>query len=137
MALILDAGPLLAALDSADPDHAACASLLTDAAEDLVVPVLVMAELDNWCARRLLPEAWTAFTEDVLAGAYRLEPPTISDLARCLALQDEYRDISLSLVDASLIALAERFGEPKIATLDHRRFRPVRPAHVEALEILP
>lgn len=137
MALILDTGPLLAALDAADPDHAACASLLTDATEDLVVPVLVLAELDYWCARRQTPEAWTAFMEDVLAGAYRLEPPTTSDLARCLALQDQHRDISLSLVDASLIALAERFGEPKVATLDHRHFRAVRPAHVEALEILP
>ena len=46
MALILDTGPLLAALDAADPDHARCAALLTDSIEDLVVPALVLAELD-------------------------------------------------------------------------------------------
>ncbi len=45
MHLVLDTGPLLAALDAADPDHAACAALLEEAMEDLVVPSLVLAEL--------------------------------------------------------------------------------------------
>ena len=73
MALILDTGPLLAALDSADPDHARCAALLTESAEDLVVPALVLGELDYWCARRLPANAWLIFLDDVLAGAYRVE----------------------------------------------------------------
>ena len=49
MALVLDTGPLLAALDAADPDHERCASLLSEASEDLVIPILVLAELDCWC----------------------------------------------------------------------------------------
>lgn len=137
MALILDTGPLLAALDAADPDHARCAALLTDATEDLVVPALVLAELDYWCARRLSPDAWLIFLDDVLAGAYHVEPPANIDLSRCRELQDVYRDLSLGVVDASIIALAERLSEPKLATLDQRHFRAVRPAHVEALELMP
>ena len=43
MALICDTGPLLAALDAADPDHPACAQLLQEADEDLLVPALVAA----------------------------------------------------------------------------------------------
>lgn len=135
MALILDTGPLLAALDAADPDHAACAELLTSTIEDLVVPVLVLGELDYWCAERLSPDAWTAFLEDVLSGAYRIEAPNHADLARCRELQRTYAD--LSLVDASVIALAERFGEEKLATLDRRHFTVVRPAHAPALTLLP
>ena len=46
MALVCDTGPLLAALDAADPDHLRCARLLTAGDEDLVVPALVLAELD-------------------------------------------------------------------------------------------
>jgi predicted nucleic acid-binding protein len=46
MPLVLDTGPLLAALDAADPDHARCAALLGEAREDLVIPALVLAELD-------------------------------------------------------------------------------------------
>lgn len=135
--LILDTGPLLAALDAADPDHARCALLLTESDEDLVVPTLVLAELDYWCSRRLAPDAWLIFLDDVLAGAYRLEPPTGADLARCRELQDRYRDLGLGVVDASIVALAERFGEARLATLDQRHFRAVRPVHVPAFEIVP
>jgi hypothetical protein len=33
--------------------------------------------------------------------------------------------------------LFERLGEPKPATVDHRHFGVLRPAHVEALELVP
>lgn len=36
-----------------------------------------------------------------------------------------------------MIALAERLGLGEIATLDHRHFRVVRPAHVESFTLLP
>lgn len=137
MALVCDTGPLLAALDSADPDHQRCAVLLGETAEDLVVPVLVLAELDYWCQQRLGPTAWLTFLEDLLNGAYRPEPPTAGDLARCTELQRAYADLRLGVVDSSVLALAERLHEPKVATLDHRHFGTVRPAHVDALQLLP
>lgn len=137
MALICDTGPLLAALDASDPDHEPCAHLLLECEEDLVVPALVLAELDYWCARRLPGQAWLVFLDDVLAGVYRVEPPSTVDLARCRVLQARYDDLTLGVVDASVIALAERLGESRIATLDQRHFRAVRPAHVETLSLLP
>lgn len=127
----------MAALDAADPDHERCARLLTEATEDLVVPVLVLAELDYWCSRRLPGEAWRIFLDDVIDGAYRVEPPTPGDLERCRELQIDYEDLGLGVVDASVIALAERLGETKVATLDRRHFGVVRPRHVEALRIVP
>ncbi len=137
MALVLDTGPLLAALDATDPDHAACASLLIDASEDLVVPLLVLAELDYWCHERLSAEVWLAFLEDLVEGAYRPEVPLAQDLRRCCQLQAEYADLRLGVVDASVLALVERLGEAKLATLDHRHFSVVRPSHVDALYLLP
>jgi predicted nucleic acid-binding protein len=137
VALVLDTGPLLAALDAADPDHAPCAALLADAREDLTVPTLVLAELDYWCQRRLGAEVWLAFLDDLLAGAYRAESPTPADLARCREIQAQYAEHSLGVVDASVLALLERLGENKLATLDHRHFAMVRPSHAEALELLP
>jgi predicted nucleic acid-binding protein len=135
--LILDTGPLLAALDANDQDHVRCASLLVEADEDLVVPSLVLAELDYWCHERLGVDVWLMFLEDLLAGAYRAEHPTAQDLTRCAALQREYADLRLGVVDATVIALAERLGERKVATLDHRHFGVVRPGHVTALHLLP
>jgi uncharacterized protein len=137
VALVLDTGPLLAALDAADPDHADCAALLTEAREDLVVPSLVLAELDYWCHKRLGGEVWLAFLDDLLAGAYRTEPPTDADLQRCRDLQATYQDLRLGVTDASVVALVERLDEPKVATLDHRHFAAVRPSHVDALELRP
>lgn len=137
MALILDTGPLLAALDAADPDHERCARLLTSGAEDLIVPMLVLPELDYWCSRRLPSHAWLTFIDDVIAGAYRVEPPTIADLERARDLQARYRDLSLGVVDATVVALAERLGESRIATLDHRHFAAVRPTHTPAFTLLP
>jgi uncharacterized protein len=137
VALILDTGALLAALDAADPDHERCAESIADCSEDLLVPTLVLSELDYWCHERLGGEVWLEFLSDLLAGAYRAEAPTQADLTRCHELQSTYADLTLGVVDASVLALTERLGEPKLATLDHRHFATVRPAHIEALELLP
>ncbi|MGI8945800.1 MAG: type II toxin-antitoxin system VapC family toxin [Thermoleophilaceae bacterium] len=137
MALVLDTGPLLAALDAADPDHPVCAELLIAAGEDLVVPGLVLAELDYWCHKRLSADVWLDFLDDLLAGAYRAEHAAPADLHRCRALQAEYADLGLGVVDASVLALVERLGEDKLATLDHRHFNAVRPRHRAAIRLLP
>ncbi len=137
MALILDTSVLLAAVDAADPDHSRCAGLISGSGENLVVPALVLPELDYWCHKRLTAEAWQAFVEDVLAGAYSVQSPTETDLKRCLELQYDYADLAVGIVDSSILALVERLGEPKVATLDHRHFATMRPAHVEALQLLP
>ena len=137
MALVLDTGPLLAGLDAADPDHEECARLLTEADEDLVVPGLVLAELDYWCHDRLGADAWLSFLDDLLAGVYRAEQPLAGDLERCRELQVEYRDLRLGIVDASIIALLERLDEEKVATLDRIHFTVVRPRHVAAVRVVP
>ena len=59
------------------------------------------------------------------------------DWPRIIELVWTYRDLPLGTVDASVIALAERPKIRQIATLDHRHFSVVRPAHVEAFELLP
>jgi uncharacterized protein len=135
--MICDTGPILAALDAADQDHHRCARLLQEARTDLIVPALVLAEVDYWCHERLTAEAWLSFLEDVLAGAYRLEPPSPADLERCRELQRQYHDLRLGVVDASVMALAERLAETEIATLDHRHFTVVRPRHTAAFRLLP
>ena len=137
MALVLDTGPLLAALDAADPDHDSCARLLTGVTEDLVVPTLVLAELDYWCHERLSADVWLAFLDDLLEGAYRTEHPIDDDLRRCGVLQRQYADLRLGVVDVSVLALVERLEEDKLATLDRRHFAVVRPAHTASLELLP
>ena len=46
-------------------------------------------------------------------------------------------DLGLGFVDASIIAVAERFTVTTVATLNRRDFAVVRPAHRDAFELVP
>ncbi|MBA2317562.1 MAG: PIN domain-containing protein [Euzebyales bacterium] len=138
MALVLDTGPILALMVASDRQHAACLRMVHVTAATLVVPAATLVEVDYWVRKRLTPEVWRAFVEDVGAGAYRLEAGNETDLVRVCEPEEQYADLGLGFVDASVIALCERLGEPKVvATLDHRDFSVVVPRHVPALELLP
>jgi hypothetical protein len=137
VALVLDTGPVLALLDAGDPAHESCVEMVDEIGEDLVVPTCVLVEIDYWARKLLGTEAWDVFVTDIAAGAYRLEPLTLDDLQRAAQLERDYADLDLGLVDASVIALCERLGETKVATLDRRDFSVVRPSHCESLDLLP
>lgn len=137
MALVLDTGVSLALLDANDHHHARCVGLVDEFGEALVVPAATLVEIDYWVRTRLTTEVWQAFVEDLTTSAYRLESATERDVARAAELEAEYTELGLGFVDASVIALCERLGEPKVATLDRRDFSVVAPRHVPALELLP
>jgi predicted nucleic acid-binding protein len=83
------------------------------------------------------PAGRAAFLESLAAKELTLETTTAEDLARMAELVRTYADFPLGAVDAAVIAIAERLGAASIATIDHRHFRAVRPAHCEAFELLP
>ncbi|MBP8181064.1 MAG: PIN domain-containing protein [Acidimicrobiia bacterium] len=135
--LIVDTGPIVAAADTADRDHEACLRLLSGAAPPLVVSPLVVAEAAYLLGRQLGPMAEAEFFRSICDGDLLVEPMTTTDLRRIADLVEAYADLGLGGTDASVIAIAERFGRPEIATLDHRHFSVVRPAHVVAFRLLP
>lgn len=135
MALIVDTGPLVALLDASDPDHGRCTELLQGTTEPRVVPVCVLVEVEYLL--RPWPEAFKALLAEFGAGRLRLVDLPEEWLARAGELLDRYRDLPLGLVDATVVAATEMLGEDKLATLDHRHFAVVRPAHVGALTLLP
>lgn len=137
MALILDTGPLYASLDRSDSDHAACRRLIETAGEPLVIPAPVFVEVDYWIHTRLHPGVLVALLDDILAGAYIVEDLRPDDYRRIRELCDRYADADVGFVDASVLAVAERLNEPKLATLDHRHFGMMHPRHVDALRLLP
>ena len=137
MALILDTGPLYASLDRSDADYATCRELIETSNEVLVIPAPVMVEVDYWIHTRLYAGVLVVLLDDVLSGAYRVETLELEDYRRIRHLCDRYADMDIGFVDAAVLAVVERLGEPKLATLDHRHFRTLRPRHVDALELLP
>jgi uncharacterized protein len=137
VALILDTGPLYASLDRSDDDHAACRALIESAEEPLVIPAPVLVEVDYWIHQRLGPGAMVALLDDIAAGAYRVEDLTLADYARVRELCDRYADADVGFVDAAVLAVIERLGEAKLATLDRRHFGLLRPRHRDSIELLP
>ena len=137
MALICDTGPLFAAIDEVDADHASCTALLTESVEPRLVPAPVLVELEWLIASRLEKPRFDAVLADIGSGALRIVDLLEEDYERIRALCRTYADLPLGFVDAAVLAVTERLGEPKLATLDRRHFHVVRPLHVEALTLLP
>jgi predicted nucleic acid-binding protein len=137
MALILDTGPLYASLDRSDHDHAACRALIEAAREPLVIPAPVLVEVDYWIHQRLTPGALVALLADIESGAYVVADLTAPDYVRVRELCDRYADADIGFVDAAVLAIVERLGESKLATLDRRHFGLLRPRHRESIDLLP
>jgi predicted nucleic acid-binding protein len=135
MALILDTGPLVAMLDASDPDHERCADLMQGSQERRVVPVCVLVEVEYLL--RPWPTAFPKLLSQFESGALDLLDLPKRWLVRAGELLERYRNLSLGMVDATVLAATEMLDEPKLATLDHRHFQTVRPAHCDALTLLP
>jgi predicted nucleic acid-binding protein len=132
---VVDAGPLYAAADVDDHDHAGSIAVLSRGDLRLVVPALAVAEATDFVGRRLGAAAESAFLRG-LAGL-DIEGPTGDDFGRMAELVAEYASFPLGGTDASVVALAERLGAPIVVTLDRRHFAAVRPRHRDAFELLP
>jgi predicted nucleic acid-binding protein len=78
-----------------------------------------------------------AVLRDVVDGVVRVEDLTRDDYARVGELCERYADAGVGFVDAAVLTIAERLGEPKLATLDHRHFGLMRPGHIDALRLVP
>jgi predicted nucleic acid-binding protein len=135
--LIVDTSLLVAATDRDDPDHAASAALLTNETEPFVTTAMVIAESAYLLDRVLGPHVEASLYASITSGQLSVEALTIEDWHRVHNLVVQYADLRLGGTDASLIALAERHRQQRIATLNTRHFRVVRPAHVDAFTLLP
>jgi predicted nucleic acid-binding protein len=135
--LIVDAGPLYAAAATEDRNHQRSIDLLSRAERPLLVPALVVTEVCYLLSDRIGPHAELAFSRSIADGELIVEPVLDSEWARIAGLTEEYLDLPLGVVDASVVALAERYRTRSIATLDHRHFSVVRPKHASGFNLLP
>ena len=130
MIVIGDTSGLVAAFNSADPEHVDARAALQQAALTIVSP-LVLLEVEHITTRNLNRRAAYAVNDWLLAQEHtgRIEVPTISaDLLRVARrVQNRYMAMRLDLTDATNISLAERYETVEVLTLDRRDFRAVTP----------
>jgi predicted nucleic acid-binding protein len=134
--IVVDSGVLYAGADEDDAHHAACAELLDGHPGPLLVPVPVITETAWLIENRLGPAAEARFLRATRNELTRVDLID-DDWDRAAELIDTYADLGLGLVDASVIAVAERLNLGEIATVDRRHFTVVRPRHVDAFTLLP
>jgi predicted nucleic acid-binding protein len=135
--LLLDAGPLVALADSAEPQRETILDILTHETGGLVIPAPTTAEVDHLLGRRFGSAARRAFVSDLAAGRFSVASLERADNATILDLDARYAALELGLADCALIALAARHRTTRILSFDERRFRAVAPLHGKAFTILP
>jgi predicted nucleic acid-binding protein len=134
--IVVDSSVILALLDADDRRHAETAAWYAGAKDDLATTPFILAEVD-YLAPRAGGRAQREFRQDLVAGAYRLEwsPGSIGAV---VVTAETYRDLGVSLADASLVHLAARLETTSIATFDERHFRAIKPLSGEpAFTLLP
>lgn len=137
MAILLDSSAVLAAADRADLNHAAAVAWFGRADEPLLLGALSLGDLDALLRRELGADAALAVVQSITSGAIRLVAPTEADLVRATELLDGAAEHRPRLIDALLVATAERLGVHRIATFDRRPIAVFRPRHVRAFDLEP
>jgi predicted nucleic acid-binding protein len=135
--LVVDTGVIVAAADRTDRHHLASAEIVSDDPGPLVTTALVVAEAAYLLDRELGPEAEAALYTSIIDGDLVVESLGVRDWTRIRELVTTYADLHLGGTDASIVAVAERLGVTTIATLNRRDFAVVRPAHCDALDLIP
>jgi hypothetical protein len=136
--VIVDTGILVAAAFPEDRYHAECTEFLRDPGDDMAVSDVVVGEISHFFKRSPhQPRPEVAFLRWLAGG--RVEPlaPVRADYERMSELVERYHDLPLGATDASIVALAERLGVTRIATVARRDFGVVRPRHVGAFDLVP
>lgn len=130
MILVGDTSGLVAAFNSADPEHAAARTALIGAALTVVSP-LVFLEIEHITTRSVSRQAALDVNDWLLAQERigRIAVPAVSAgvLVKARAVQNRYAALRLDLTDAVTVVVAERYETEVVLTLDRRDFRAVAP----------
>jgi uncharacterized protein len=132
---IVDAGPLYAAVDADDDDHAISVEVLRRPDLDLIVPALVVAEVTFLVGRRMGAEIEAEFLRGL--ATLEVEAPTAEDWPAIAELVKRYGDFPPGGTDASVAVLADRLGTDLIVTLDRRNFGALRTSEGKPYRLLP
>lgn len=115
---LVDAGPLIALLDSGEPDHDRCVAALKETSLPLLTSwpafteaMYLLGRAGGWPGQKAL---WKLVLKRDLVVA----SPSKDRERRTAELMERYADKPMDLADATLVVLAEDRNEKRIFTLD-------------------
>lgn len=133
---LLDAGPLVAALNRRDPHHARSAAALASFSGTLVTTGAVVTEAMHFLGG--VPdgaETLAGFLDDAQADIRDCFAPL--QLHAASRLMKKYADTPMDFADATLVLLADETGLDQILTLDERGFRVFRFRGTRRFRLVP
>jgi predicted nucleic acid-binding protein len=120
--IVADTGAIVALIDQDDELHDAFRGIFDTNPDAWILPWAILPEVDYLLSKYVGSAAEEAFLYDVAHALYRIEWGTESDLRRAHEIAKRHRALSLGLVDAVVMAVAERTKAEAIATTDDRDF---------------
>ena len=134
--VLVDTGPFVAYLDSADAEHERIASVIDDFTGTLCTTSAVITESmhllkDGRNGPRRLAEFVHA------AGVHVFECTRAQELLSAVSLMEKYSDTPMDFADATLVLLSDEIGTNQIVTLDRRGFATFRTRKGKHFEVLP
>jgi len=135
--LLIDAAPLVALGDPAEPQREAILDALTSEPGPLLIPAPTTAEIDYLLGQRFGASARRAFLADLAGGRFAVATLEQPDYATIIDLDARYADLQLGLADCALVVLAARHRTTRILSFDERHLRAVTPLHGDAFTLLP
>jgi uncharacterized protein len=124
--VVVDTGALLALLDADEEHHDSLRRLYEEAPQSWILPWAILPEVDYLLGTQLGQRAQESFWADLVDGAFVVDWGREDDLRVAQKLNRTYRSLKLGLVDAVVMATAERLKASAIATLDRRDFSAVK-----------
>ena len=114
--IIVDAGPLVALLNSRDKHHAWVVQQLGDIQPPMLTCEAMLAEATY--LTRTVPGARAALIEMLGEGFLSIGMALADQHSAILAMIRRYTDVPMSLADACLVRLAELYPQSPVLTLD-------------------
>jgi hypothetical protein len=123
--IVADTSAIVALLDASSEHHRVVRDLYQGNPDAWTLPWAILPEVDYLVAKLLGAKVREAFLRDLADGAFVVEWGRDDDLAAARQIDHRYKSLQLGLVDAVVIATAERLEADAIATLDLRHFGAV------------
>ena len=123
--IVADTGAVIALIDADDRHHAPLRALFESDPDAWVLPWAILPEVDYLLSAHVGARAQEAFFTDLAGGTFSVEWGDEVDLANAHRICLRHKGLRMGLVDAVVIAIAERLRPEAIATLDLRHLGAV------------
>ena len=136
MQILLDTSAILALSYRSHHLNRDISDLISQKESICIIPSTVIVEVCQLLKYRFGSKYEKKFLEEIKKSSFIMETVMFEDIFRIIQILAKYDDLNAGYVDSSIVAIAERLGTNKLATLDRRHFSVLIPDGFEYFDIL-